>query len=156
MRRPHKAEIGVAYFRLYPKRYVSLKLMKEFVISNSFFFMPCASNKLHLSGVAIIAFVVTHPFCRRCRSIAPFPLKVLRLSGTPKSPLDFLGSRKSKVTSEYSCHTATMEQVDFALTSYAFGYPLRVQFVQSALFSVHPKEKSCSKLICYSPFYLIP
>ena len=32
------------------------------------------------------------------RSVTPFPLKVLRLSGTPESPPDFLGKRKSKET----------------------------------------------------------
>ena len=55
-----------------------------------------ATNKLHLSHVAIHALVGTHAFSRRCRLVAPFPLKVLRLSGTPESPPDFLGRGKAR------------------------------------------------------------
>ena len=57
------------------------------------------------------------------RSVTPFPLKVLRLSGTPESPPDFLGKRKSKETERQFCRIGKTKRVDFALTKYIGGYP---------------------------------
>ena len=58
-----------------------ISLMEAFVLR----------SKLHLSHVARLAMVDSLLLRRRCRSVAPFPLKVLRLSGTPKSRHAFWG-----------------------------------------------------------------
>ena len=59
-----------------------------------FFF---AIAKLHLSTASQLSLkAVCYSQTCTVRSVAPFPLKVLRLSGTPESPPDFLGRGKAR------------------------------------------------------------
>ncbi len=72
------------------------------LFADFFLFMPLyALHKQSLSpasqqSLMMVCSSQTHPF----RLVAPFPLKVLRLSGTPESPPGLFGERKSKGTSE--------------------------------------------------------
>ena len=98
-------------------------MKKNFEFSKFFFFyMPfCYETNFATSQLSLMFRLLSQTVT--FRSVTPFPLKVLRLSGTPESPPDFLGKRKSKETERQFCRIGKTKRVDFALTKYAFGYP---------------------------------